>query len=311
MWWRFKGTSTARGYKREPFLLEYDAQPSMQRSSETKETNVSFRENSSPLFLVWLKANRWRKIILRPTRKGNVPPRETETSLEGWMERNGNLNLPSTRPRILPLSLFVCASHSDWSFSHSPSVFFFPPLNSSPVLSHCEISVIFKWTLCSHGFQIRDEYQSRPLCPLENEFSWTRTWRGERKRREEEESEDVRWMTTEDDARRNLIFSPVKTSLFIPYFTLSPALPSVLVFGSLPRFTPPRLFGMHTERSLLLNAAVLLSPPLFKKEIFRRLVPLQDFVTCTVELSLSSYVPHNNVLNWQYYEEFSQVKWWD
>lgn len=181
MWWRFKGTSTARGYKREPFLLEYDAQPSMQRSSETKETNVSFRENSSPLFLVWLKANRWRKIILRPTRKGNVPPRETETSLEGWMERNGNLNLPSTRPRILPLSLFVCASHSDWSFSHSPSVFFFPSLNSSPVLSHCEISVIFKWTLCSHGFQIRDEYQSRPLCPLENEFSWTRTWRGERK----------------------------------------------------------------------------------------------------------------------------------
>lgn len=311
MWWRFKGTSTARGYKREPFLLEYDAQPSMQRSSETKETNVSFRENSSPLFLVWLKANRWRKIILRPTRKGNVPPRETETSLEGWMERNGNLNLPSTRPRILPLSLFVCASHSDWSFSHSPSVFFFPPLNSSPVLSHCEISVIFKWTLCSHGFQIRDEYQSRPLCPLENEFSWTRTWRGERK----EERKRKAKMFVEWPLRMMLAgtsFFLLSRQAFL--YLISPSPLHFLLFSYLVRYPvlPRRVYLVCIPRDLyFLTLQFCLSPPLFKKEILRRLVPLQDFVTCTVELSLSSYVPHNNVLNWQYYEEFSQAKWWD
>lgn len=281
----------------------------MQRSSQNKGTS-RFEKNSSPNFFpAWLKVNRWRKIISRPIREGKVPPRETETSLEGWMEGNGNLNLPSTlsRPRILSPSLFVCVSQSDWSFSHSPSVFFFPPLNSSPVLS---LIVKSLWSL--NGLFAPTDFRFVTSIKVGHFVRWKMSFRehvlgGEKRKRSKRERGRERgkrrcslndhrgWWTP----RRNLIFSPVETSLFIsPYFISSPRiLPSVPVFGSLP----PRLFGMHTERSSLLNAAVLLSLSNCLKRKYIPFALLQDFVTRIVELSLRSLLHNVRFLSRKYY----------
>ena len=83
-----------------------------------------------------------------------------------------------------------------------------------------EIFVIFKWTLCSRGFQIRDKYQSRPLCPSENEFSRTRAWKEKEKR-----AEDVGQMILQVPPGSFLLLFlsvPVKTtSLPLPFFSLT------------------------------------------------------------------------------------------
>lgn len=132
---------------------------------------------------------------------------------------------PVSRPRILSSAFSPCPS--DWSFNYSLSVCF---LSSSQSSLHCAIFVIFKWTLCSHGLEIRDEYQSRPLCPAENEFSRTRTWK------KRERTEDVGRTTTGNPRRPH--FFP-RQELF-PRFTCVVAFsPSRLCYLVLLQFFLP------------------------------------------------------------------------
>lgn len=122
--------------------------------------------------------NRRRKNHFRTRRKRAGAVRDV-ASRKVYRSRKWKFKSSSvSRPRIL--SSAFPPRPSDWSFSHSLSVCF---LSSSQSSLHCAIFVIFKWTLCSHGLEIRDEYQSRPLCPAENEFSRTRTWKKNRTHR--------------------------------------------------------------------------------------------------------------------------------
>lgn len=151
-----------------------------------------------------------------------------------------------SRPRILSSAFSPCPS--DWSFSYSLPVCF---LSSSQSSLHCAIFVIFKWTLCFHGLEIRDEYQSRPLCPVENEFSRTRTWK------KRERTEDVGRTTTRESSP-SPFFPPSRA--FSPFYLRScffsfPA----LLFGFVTVFLTTGFLGLLVcmpERLLLLHVRI-------------------------------------------------------
>lgn len=224
------------------------------------------------------------------------------------MEGNGNLNLPSTlsRPRILSPSLFVCVSQSDWSFSHSPSVFFFPPLNSSPVLS---LIVKSLWSL--NGLFAPTDFRFVTSIKVGHFVRWKMSFRehvlgGEKRKRSEKEREKerkakmfVEWPPRMMDSQEPHFFS-CRDKPF--YFTLFHPLRPHASFCSLYLVRYPRVYLVCTpERSSLLNAAVLLSLSNCLKRKYIPFALLQDFVTRIVELSLRSLLHNVRFLSRKYY----------
>lgn len=172
------------------------------------------------------------------------------------MEGNGNLNLPSTlsRPRILSPSLFVCVSQSDWSFSHSPSVFFFPPLNSSPVLS---LIVKSLWSL--NGLFAPTDFRFVTSIKVGHFVRWKMSFRehvlgGEKRKRSEKEREKerkakmfVEWPPRMMDSQEPHFFS-CRDKPF--YFTLFHPLRPHTSFCSRIWFVTPAFIWYAHQRDL-------------------------------------------------------------
>lgn len=230
----------------------------MQRSSQNKGTNVSFREKFLAKLLPCLVKSESMKENNFTADKGRKGPaagnRDVARGLDGrkWKFKSSLNVVEASNP--LSLSLCVCVSQSDWSFSHSPSVFFFPPLNSSPVLS---LIVKSLWSL--NGLFAPTDFRFVTSIKVGHFVRWKMSFRehvlgGEKRKRSEKEREKerkakmfVEWPPRMMDSQEPHFFS-CRDKPF--YFTLFHPLRPHTSFCSRIWFVTPAFIWYAHQRDL-------------------------------------------------------------